>query len=149
MNSELWTYTSSHYRLDWFHIFILVSGIIAFIYIIIASVYFAGLINMLPPNITESKFLFFSGIIIAIWFAVLIILTGLRIAKPVHVVYHHNLTKDDPDRITYPVDVSTNNKPKPVKKPEVTLPIGTHAYVHPCIYNKDSLPTHYYNNTFV
>ena len=148
-SSELYTITSSHYRLDWFQIFILMSGIIAFIYIVIATVYFANLTYLLPPNVTEAQFLFISGIIIALWFAVLVILAGLRIAKPVNVVYHHDALKNV-EKVSYPVEINKSPTQAEIKEPKMVLPIGTHVLGQSCVYTNEGLPRHYYgSNTFV
>jgi hypothetical protein len=101
----MYTATSYHYTLSWYNIFVFTSALLAFIYIVIAVVYFVNLANMVPPDITESRFMFIFGIIFALWYAAFIIIAAIEIAKPKKVVHHHDLLKESGvPTVSYPYD---------------------------------------------
>ena len=78
---------NERYRVDIFAIIILIFIILIMVYLIVVAVYFYNLMNLRPPTQNESRFLFWTSIVLSIIFAFLGIYALIRILTHKSIVY--------------------------------------------------------------
>lgn len=71
--------TEEHYQPDIFAIIVLISAVLIIVFLLIAAVYFFNLMNLKPPSKSESTFLFWTTIILALIFIAIAVYSLIQI----------------------------------------------------------------------
>jgi hypothetical protein len=81
---------TERYQVDFFAIVIMIVSVLALVFLIIAAIYFMNLMNLRPPSKTESTFLFWTSVILAVIFLGIIIYAFIRIFTYKSIVYEED-----------------------------------------------------------
>lgn len=84
---------TERYQVNIFAIVVLIAAVLIIVFLIITAVYFSGLMNLKPPAIGESTFLFWTSIILTIIFI------GLGIWTIIEIVTHKSVIYEEPKQI--------------------------------------------------
>jgi hypothetical protein len=106
--------TTERYQVDVFAIVTLIAAVLIVVFLIIAAIYFLGLMNLNPPSSGESTFLFWTSIVLAIIFVGLGIWAIIQIITHRSVVYEEaplqpSYYRPPTQSVTYPAQTTTTS----------------------------------------
>lgn len=122
---------TERYQVDFFAIVILIVSVLVLAFLIITAIYFMSLMNLRPPNQTESTFLFWTAVILSVIFLGIIIYAFIRIFTYKSIVYE----EDKP----VPV-ITTIPQPNVIVPPQPTLMVQPVQPVQPTIMVQPQVP---------
>ena len=98
------------HQVDIFAIVVLVASALIFVFLIVAAIYYMNMMNLKPPNKTESAFLFWISVLLAVLFA------GVTIYALIHLFTHKvPVYEETPDKTTVAPFKSVPIKTVPVQ----------------------------------
>ena len=107
---------TERYQVDVFAIVTLIVAVLIVVFLIIAAIYFSGLMNLKPPSSGEATFLFWTSIVLAVIFV------GLAVWAVIQIITHKSIVYEEPFKVmpTTPTTVITS--------PPVTTPGPASVY---------------------
>jgi heme/copper-type cytochrome/quinol oxidase subunit 2 len=138
---------SEKYQIDIFAILTMIVSVLVVIFLIIASVYYGGLVDGKPPAKGESTFLLWTSIIL------IIIVSALTVYSTIRVFSHKSYMHFDPDPVTHQIQHTTSVSHEPTNqrsyyynhevKPENTM----YRPENQQVYHQTSLPGHTFSRS--
>ncbi|CAH6420783.1 Hypothetical protein HVR_LOCUS1290 [uncultured virus] len=85
---------TERYQVDIFGIVVLIATVLVLVFLIIAAIYFFNLMNLKPPSRGESTFLFWTTVVLAIIFGIIVIYALI------HIFTHKSVVYEEPKAVT-------------------------------------------------
>jgi sensor histidine kinase regulating citrate/malate metabolism len=108
--------TVETYQIDVFAIIVLIVSILIIVFLIIAAIYFNNLMNLKPPSRSESSFLFWTSIVMAVIFA------GIFIYAIVRILTHRSVSNQEIRSEPETIQMIPNNVPIIVPRRKIKIP---------------------------
>lgn len=98
------------YGINWFAVVIFITMILIFIFLMLIGMYFFNLIELRPPNRSESIFLFWLTVIIGVIVLVITIISLIKIFTHQEPFYEEKAFKDYNEPISYSIRGTKESK---------------------------------------